>query len=210
MDVFAKSLRITGLVLFLAGLAGLLYIFAPLVQQEFLYFWKQKMSANPATTLELIATDDSQESLSTATQKLADFEYGVYVPKIDALSTVIPAIDPTDASEYLPALQKGVALADESYTGETLFLFAHSAGSSFFRSQYNAVFFLLHKLHPGDHFYVKNEGKVLRFEVDDIQIVWPNQVNLVEHSSQDVILMTCYPPGTTLKRLLVLGSENDE
>jgi sortase A len=66
----------------------------------------------------------------------------------------------------------------------------------------------LDTLELGDEFYLEILGKTLAYEIDDIQIVAPEDTNsLRPQSDQDyVTLATCTPLGINSHRLLVRGT----
>ncbi|KKT57956.1 MAG: secreted enzyme, sortase [Candidatus Amesbacteria bacterium GW2011_GWB1_47_19] len=142
--------------------------------------------------------------------KVPDDNYSLFIPEIGAISRVISAVDAGDANEYLPALQQGVAEAKGmAHPGEkgTTYLFAHSVGSRADFARYNAVFYLLHKLETGDKVEVVYGGRLFKYEVEIREILEPKNVKyLVPQSEEEkLVLATCYPPGTTWKRLVVVA-----
>lgn len=149
--------------------------------------------------------DYSSKLLSPVIENSGEFR--IVIPKIDLSSKVLPNINPYKREDYLNALSRGVAQAKGSaLPGESgnMFIFAHSTNSPFI-SYYNAAFYLLNKLTTGDEINISYQGKNYRYEVVNTKIVDPSQVNYLQNKSSDRILtlMTCWPAGTTLKRLLV-------
>lgn len=145
--------------------------------------------------------------------KPVDKEFGIVIPKISANAKVIDKVDPYDQNEYQLALTKGVAHAKgTAYPGHTgnTFIFAHSSVDWYIANRYNSVFYLLHKLEKGDkiemyykkkkYVYVVTEKKLV--ESSDVSYLNPNFSLATNHSSL-LTLMTCWPPGTTYKRLIV-------
>jgi sortase A len=99
-------------------------------------------------------------------------------------------------------------------TGEkgNTFLFAHSSDNFYTANHYNTVFYLLHKLENGDQFFIVYDDIVYKYIVSGTQEVSPDAVQYLETNSDDIqtaTLMTCWPPGTTSKRLLVFGELED-
>jgi sortase A len=140
-----------------------------------------------------------------------DREFGIVIPKIQANTKVIANVNPFNEREYQIALTKGIAHARGTsmpgHAGNS-FIFAHSAGDWFNANRYNAVFYLLSKLQKGDEIdaYYKQEKYV--YKVIEIKYVDANQVQYLGESKKNtstITLMTCWPPGTTLKRLIVIG-----
>lgn len=137
--------------------------------------------------------------------------FSIIIPKIGASARVIPNVDPTNESEYIPALQKGVAHAKGSvFPGliGTTYLFAHSTDSFWDVGRYNAVFYLLKDLAIGDDVYLFFQNQRFNYKVTDVKIIDPSEVNLLTQAQQtdeQLVLQTCWPPGTTWKRLIVVA-----
>lgn len=142
--------------------------------------------------------------------KPVDTEFGIVIPKIFANSKVIDKVDPYNAAIYQKALTKGVAHASgTAYPGHVgnTFIFAHSSADWFTANRYNSVFYLLYKLEKKDKIEMYYKGKKYIYEVTSKKYVEPNDVSyLSSYSSENtsvLTLMTCWPPGTTLKRLII-------
>ena len=139
-----------------------------------------------------------------------DPEFSIIIPKIGANSRVIADVNSGDDKEYLAALKKGVAHAlgtDFPGEGGHIFLFAHSADNIFDIGTYNAVFYLLYKLEKDDEINVFYKNKRYIYKVIDKKIVESTDVEYLTRKtdSEFLTLQTCYPPGTSLKRLLVFA-----
>lgn len=141
-----------------------------------------------------------------------DFDFSIVIPKIGANTKVFKNISYTDSKIYQPVLTKGVAHALGTplpgKKGNT-FIFAHSSDNFYNANQYNAVFYLLNKLEKGDKIYLIYEKKKYTYIVTTTAIVDPTATQYLESSKDlsQVTLMTCWPAGTTLKRLIVVGNE---
>ncbi len=135
------------------------------------------------------------------------FDFGIVIPKIGANAKVFPRIDPFNKNEFLPILRKGVAHAQGSSLpgqGGNIYLFAHSTDAFFNAGRYNAVFYLIGKLENGDEIDVFYKNKLYRYSVFEKKVVEPQAVQYLWPTKEETLtLQTCYPPGTTLKRLIV-------
>jgi sortase A len=135
----------------------------------------------------------------------------ITIPKIAASSPIIANVDPWQESIYNEALKRGVAHAKgTAIPGQegTIFLFAHSSGMPWELTRYNTIFLRLGDLQREDLIKVFNDGKEYTYEVTGKKEVWPHEVNyLLEHEKNQLILQTCTPIGTSLKRLLVFAEE---
>ena len=140
-----------------------------------------------------------------------DPAFSIVIPKIGANSRVLANIDASDEKVYLDALQKGVAQAlGTAFPGENghIFLFAHSTDYFWNVGNYNAVFYLLNKLEKGDDVNLFYQGQRYLYRVTGSQVVDPSQIEFLTRKTNNELLtlQTCWPPGTTLKRLLVFAS----
>lgn len=139
-------------------------------------------------------------------------QFGLVIPKIGANATVIPNVDPGNEPEFLQALQSGVAHARGTvFPGQqgNIYLFAHSTDNWWNVGRYNAIFYLLKDVSKGDkvivffedirHNYVVTESKIV--EANDISYLVDSQ----KSGTETLIMQTCWPPGTTWKRLLVFA-----
>ena len=139
-----------------------------------------------------------------------DPEFSLIVPKIGANSKVVPDVDPYDSFIYQKELTKGVAHAKGTvYPGEigNSFYFAHSSDNFYNANRYNSVFYLLNKLEKDDVFYFVYKENVFKYTVLEVKLVSADSVNYITGVTDRKLatLMTCWPAGTTLQRLVVVG-----
>lgn len=137
-------------------------------------------------------------------------QFGIVIPKIGANAPVYPNVDASDANVYLPVLEKGVAHAlGTVFPGVSgnVYLYAHSTDSFWNVGRYNAIFYLIKELENGDEIDVFYRGVRYIYRVVNKIVVDPTDVKwLTDPVSYDQLtLQTCWPPGTTLKRLLVFA-----
>ena len=190
-----KSSRIyfifAGVVLIIIALIIPISTFAPVFKAEINYQVGQKNK----TPTEIIPVNS---------------EFSIVIPKINANAKVIKNVDPFDSKIYQPALTQGVAHAKNTSTPDQLgntFIFAHSAGNWYQANQFNAVFYLLNKLAAGDEIIVYYQSKKYNYIVNETKLINGDELNYMSSKSgrNQLTLMTCWPPGTTLKRLIVIA-----
>lgn len=136
--------------------------------------------------------------------------FSIIIPKIGANSRVIPNVDPGDENVYLPILQKGVAHAlGTAFPGDGghIFLFAHSTDYFWNVTNYNAVFYLLYKLEYNDEIDLFYKNQRVTYRVLEKKVVDPSEVEYLTKKTDGefLTLQTCWPLGTTLKRLMVFA-----
>lgn len=134
----------------------------------------------------------------------------ITVPKIKAQAPLILNVDPFNQSIYQGVLKNGVAHAKgTSLPGEKgrSFIFAHSSGNPLDETHYNTVFLKLGELKIGDEIIINRNKKIYKYKVTGSKIVWPNDTQYLKKSKEDgIIVQTCWPIGTSLKRLLVFAA----
>jgi LPXTG-site transpeptidase (sortase) family protein len=223
LKLLAKILSFGGLALIITSVFGLIFVYIPLGMAEAKYAFSKTQLA------ELLRNVQKQDWQRKETDKrqmanigakkpdielpdwaVPDKNYSIYIPKIFAVAKVIPRVDVSVPKIYLAALKQGVAEADGlSHPGAigTTFLFAHSVGSRVDFARYNAVFYLLDKLTFGDKVEIMYQGKLYKYEVVEREILAANDVKYLvpQELSEKLVLQTCYPPGTTWKRLVVVA-----
>ena len=139
-----------------------------------------------------------------------DPNFSIVIPKIGANSRILANVDPADEKDYLGKLLQGVAHASgTAFPGEQghIFLFAHSTDYVWNVGTYNAVFYLLYKLEKNDEVNIFYQGKRHVYKVIDKRIIDPHEVEYLTRKTNKefLTLQTCWPPGTTLKRMLVFA-----
>lgn len=139
-----------------------------------------------------------------------DPNFSIIVEKIGADAPVIPNVDPTNKAIYNEALKRGVGHAlGTSFPGQpgVTYLFAHSTDTIFNVPRYNAIFYLLNDLNVGDDVVVFFSGKRFNYKVSEKKITEPEDVSYFTMNTQEqlLVMQTCYPPGTTWKRLIVVA-----
>ena len=137
----------------------------------------------------------------------------VIIPKINVEIPLDFSATSTDEKEFEAALDKGVAhyptTALPGQKGNTSF-FGHSSNNIFNPGKYKFAFVLLNELVPGDTFYITYNGTAYAYTVYDKKIVEATQVDIlnpVTGKDATAMLVTCDPPGTSLRRLAVWGEQ---
>jgi sortase A len=176
-----------------ASFALLLATFWPVILEELGYGAKQIL-AQPIREIEPV-----------------DTEFGIIIPKLGANAKVIANVDPFNSRAYQSALTRGVAHAKGTGVpgnAGNIFLFSHSSVNFYEATRYNSIFYLLTKLESGDEIVLYYEGEKYTYTVRSKRTVPATSVQYLKAMGEDretLTLMTCWPPGTTFKRLLVIA-----
>ncbi len=168
--------------------------------------------ANPDTTFGSLLGKE-EENVKLLIPK--DPNFSLIVEKIGADAPIIANVDPSDKDVYNEALRRGVAHAlGTSFPGQAgvTYLFAHSTDTIFNVPRFNAIFYLLNDLNAGDDIVVFFNSKRYNYKVVEKKITEPEDVSYFNLKTEEQILVmqTCYPPGTTWKRLLVIAKPLSE
>lgn len=193
-----------GLLFVALAVFGVLLVFGPAVFREVKFFIAKPNEKAVVT----ISKNDSKVLNDVIVAK--DSNFSIIVPKIGANSRVIKNVDPYNSKIYQQELTKGVAHAKGTVLpGEegNSFYFAHSSDNFYNANRYNSVFYLLRKMEPEDSFFLVYESNIFEYKVLEVKLVEGGAVEYLEENTTErlVTLMTCWPPGTTLQRLVVVG-----
>jgi LPXTG-site transpeptidase (sortase) family protein len=137
----------------------------------------------------------------------------VIIPKINVEIPVDYSQTTTDESTIEKALENGVVhYPTTSLPGEVgnSAFFGHSSNNIFNKGKYKFAFVLLHTLELGDTFYLAKDSKVYVYKVITKNVVEPSEIGVlgpVPGQVATATLITCDPPGTSLKRLIVVGQQ---
>jgi len=137
----------------------------------------------------------------------------VIIPKINVQIPVVYGQTSIKEDDIQNGLENGVVhyptTSVPGQNGNAAF-FGHSSNNIFNKGKYKFAFVLLHLLEKGDTFYLTYEGKVYAYKVFDKKIVQPSQVDVLDPvpgKTATATLITCDPPGTSLRRLVVVGEQ---
>lgn len=188
-------MKYLGTILIILGLTILALTFGPVLKVETIYQFNQVSGKKYSSDI-----------------LPKDKDFGIVIPKINVNEKIFPQIDSTNPSIYLPVLKKGVAQALGSANPGTksgnVFLFAHSTDAFYNVLKYNASFYLIGKLKVGDEVDIYYKETLYKYLVYAKAVIGPDQLDKYvksQVSGKTITLQTCYPPGTTLKRLVVFA-----
>lgn len=136
----------------------------------------------------------------------------VIIPKINVQLPYVTTAS-TNEADVQAGLEEGVVryptTAQPGEKGNAAF-FGHSSNNIFNKGKYKFAFVLLDELVPGDIFYLTHKGKAYTYKVYDKKVVNPEEtwvLDPVQNKTATAVLITCDPPGTTLRRLVVWGEQ---
>lgn len=217
-----KAKKIVGVVIIGLGVLTLLYFFFPILLYQVIFgFSNQKINA-PIPKYAMVTNENTFASLITQgiTSLTTDFtdarnwypnlqvseskpasKYLLSIPSLKIADAEVSTVD-YDLSRHL------IQYAGTSLPGEngTSVIFGHSTLPQWFDPKnYKTIFATLHKIKNGDKIIADVNGVKYTYKVFSISVTTPEDTNMFEQSFDHsyITIITCTPPGTIWKRLIV-------
>ena len=204
-------LRGTGAGLIAFAVLVALFTYGPIVKEELSYNIRSRNQQKSTESFVDVAKAERVVAVQKEAESLGINSYfSLSIPKIDASSNIVANVDAGNEEEYLAALKEGIAHAKGTFfpgQGNNIFVFAHSTDSPLNIARYNAIFYLLRKLEPGDDITVFFADQKYHYLVEEKIVTSPEDISWLtkDYGDEALILQTCDPPGTTWKRLLIIA-----
>lgn len=215
LDKKVLAVRTIGNFLVIASLVGLLFTFWPIASATAKFALDRASGKRFSAATQTAPTQTFGSLLGNPDPNVKvlvpiDPNFSIIVEKIGAEAVVVPNVDAGNKTVYTEALRRGVAHAlGSAFPGQTgvTYLFAHSTDTIFNVPRYNAIFYLLWDLKPQDKIVIFFAGKRYDYQVVESKVSEPADVSYFTLQTQEqiLVLQTCYPPGTTWKRFLVIA-----
>lgn len=207
----AQLSMVLGTVLVGLAVAGVASWAGPMVYGEVRQIIYESQKTEEMEKVEQVTFADYVEADPViATITPASQEFSVVIPKIQVNSVVIPRVNANDKTQYMAALKQGLAhAAGTSLPGEPgdTYIFGHSTDYEWNITNWNALFYNLKDLEPGDKVYVWYQGMPKIYQVTEKKVYEPKDTSFINlgGGEERLVLQTCTPPGTTWKRLVVFA-----
>ncbi len=159
--------------------------------------------------------DIQKKQIPALAMDISPFDDRIIIPRIDQNLPIVKVSSESLIKRDWSALEKEMqsALQDgvvhypgTSLPGQTgnVVITGHSSYFPWDPGRFKDVFALLHEMVIGDKVVVYFEQDKYIYEVDDIKVVLPNDIEVLKQGPKDKLtLITCTPVGTNLKRLIV-------
>lgn len=137
------------------------------------------------------------------------------IPKINVDVPVDYNVTTVNEADIQNSLRDGAthyklpgANAVPGQNGNTVIL-GHSSNDVFNQGAYKFVFVLLDRLQPGDVFYLHYNGTRYIYRVAETRVIDPTDIKALQIGTDKPMatLITCTPPGTALKRLIIFAEQ---
>jgi LPXTG-site transpeptidase (sortase) family protein len=214
--------RLFGFILLAIGLGGIIGPFIPQIRMESSYAMERL-----ETSIKRLAIHENPlpKSAPVIFQPLMDANgaiitpvnenFAIVIPKIGINAPVMANVDPAKPALYDSALLQGVAHASTSFLPDgngTVYLFSHSTSYEWFVKDLNAVFYLVKNLDRGDTIVLIYNRKRYTYKITDKKVVASKNTSYLYPAAgkRNLILQTCWPPGSTAERLLIFADLIEE
>jgi sortase A len=221
-----KILRLISLGIFLTGAAIVIYVFFPLLSWQIYFapvFASQNITA-PIPQNTVVSSSTIGSLIQQASDSLAGIDYTNAqnwfpnfkfqrsgAPKITSYTISIPKLKLTNVT--VSTVDNDLAKHLVNYGGTAIpadkgnaVIFGHSTLPQLYEAKnYKTVFTFLYELTPGDEIDVNVANVGYKYKVENVTVVDPNNTSVLQQSYDDsfLTLVTCTPPGTIWKRLVV-------
>lgn len=217
--------RILGFFLFIIGISTVVYVFSPLLIWQITLapaFADSSITApvpnrtllTPSAIKSLIAS--SIQNISGTNFNDASTWFPGYIAqqgtaKVPLYFLTIQKLGITDATVSTTDTNLAAHLVSLSGTGTppdkgNTVIFGHSTLPQLYEANnYKTIFANLYKMQLGDTFQVTVNSVVYTYEIFSITVVDPEDTSVLSQQYDDsyITLITCTPPGTIWKRLII-------
>lgn len=211
-------LRITSIMLLITGISTIFYVLFPLLSWQ-IYFQPAFASQNITSSIPRADIVDLTKNLIDRTDytKAENWfpkfnptapsgqvpipSYTISIPTININEAEVSTFD-TDLTKHLVNYQ-GTSIPGKN--GNAV-IFGHSTLPQLFNAKdYKTIFANVYKLKNGDNIYALVRGVKYTYKIFKIVIVDPSDTSVLEqdYNNSYLTLVTCTPPGTIWKRLVI-------
>lgn len=208
--------RRLSLLLTILGISAIVYAISPIVYFELRYAPLLAKGSLTSPTPDLLAvsilnlssTDYTKASNWFPTVATPDHKtvssYTLSIPKLGIRDALVSTV----SDDLLKSL---VHYSGSSLPGQkgNAVIFGHSTLPQFFNPKnYKSIFSTLHTLKVGDTVTVTFDGVLYQYAILAITVVDPKDVSVLEqqYDASSITIITCTPPGTYWKRLVIKGN----
>lgn len=221
--------RLLGLFIFLAGILILLYVSLPLISWQ-IYFapiFASQEIAVPIPKTTVVSEETIKSLVSTAANNITGVDYTnaqnwfptykapaegeAGTPRVSSYTLSIPKLKIENATvstvgyELDKYLVNYPGTAIPSNNGNAV-VYGHSTLPQLFNPKdYKTIFATAYKLTVNDEVFATVENVTYRYKIFSVTVVDPSDTSVFSQTYDNsyITLVTCTPPGTTWKRLII-------
>lgn len=221
--------RLLGLFIFLGGILILLYVSFPLISWQIYFapvFASQEL-AYPIPKTTIVSQNTIKSLVSTAANNITGVDYTnaqnwfpaykpqvageTGTPRVSSYTLSIPKLKIENATVSTVGYELDKYLVNYPGTGipadnGNAVIYGHSTLPQLFNPKdYKTIFAPLYKLTVGDEVFATVENVTYRYKIFSVTVVDPSDTSIFSQTYDNsyLTLVTCTPPGTTWKRLII-------
>lgn len=190
------------------GFSCLLYVFLPIVSWH-LYFHPAFANQQIISSVPVLETDYSKaenwfpnyDNSKESNDNPDILFYKLSIPDIDIDNAIVSTVD-SDLSKHLINFHKANIPGEK---GNTVILGHSSLPQLFSPTNYKTILANAYKLKKGDFIYALVDNVTYPYKIFETKVVDPSDTSILSQNYDDSLLtlITCTPPGTTWKRLVI-------
>lgn len=194
-----KYFRILSVIFIVVGLGMIMYVLLPLILW-YVYFqaiFATQNTVNPIPKGNLL----SSKNKLFLKEESGVSKYLISIPKLEIENALVSTTD-LDTAKHL------VNYGNKNIPGKrgNALIFGHSSLPQFFnKSDYKTIFSNIYRLRNGDKIYATVDNSIYLYKVIRSIVVEASDTSIFQgdYNNSYITLVTCTPPGTVWKRLIV-------
>lgn len=196
-----KFLRILSVIFIVTGLTAIVYFFLPIFLW-YIYFqpiFEAQDIVNPIPKVNIISSASLESWFPKSESEIS--RYFISIPQLNIENAEVSTVDTNTAKHLVNYGKRNVP----GRVGNAL-IFGHSTLPQFFNAKnYKTIFTNIYKLKNGDKIYATVGGSIYLYKVFQSLVIDAQDPSLLEqnYNNSYITLVTCTPPGTIWKRLIV-------
>jgi len=192
--------------------AGYIVINFPAVKNKISFWYENDIKTTQTAFVEEPDSNPTNADLVQAAILLPDLPNNtIRIPVLDIEAPINWRV-PNTSTDVSKGLENGVIQIDgTSLPGEqgNVYITGHSSNYVWAKGQYNSIFAIIDKLLPGDIIYLKYNDQVYSYKTLEQKVVMANDLSILSQTNDSrLTLVTCWPVGTSYKRLVVIANQD--
>jgi len=180
------------------------------IGSNFPLYWTKiqpiKTTKNEVVSTKVLVQSQMDKSAPLEPGEVVPTSNTLVIPKLGVTAPIL-FIDTYDEATVEDNLRNGVVhyyqTAEPGKVGNA-FITGHSSNYWWQTGAYNYIFANLDKMTVGDQAKIYYNGNKFLYQVSSVKIVEPTDMSVLDQTSKPTLtLMTCTPPGTSWKRLII-------
>ena len=178
------------------------------ISQKIGYSFRNQDNSSETSDLPTISNFGDDPVLTGSIPKLE--ENTIFIPKINVTAPISWNV-PNIPDKVSVGLEKGtIHLAGTALPGEVgnVFITGHSSDYLWAKGNYKSIFALMSELVIGDQTYIRYANVTYIYKIKSKNTVKPDNLSVLKQGSDSTLtIMTCWPVGTSLYRMIDVADQ---